>query len=343
MKKNIRIAIIGAGSIGCYIGGHLLQSIPSAELHFFGRQKIKNAISQNNLNIINLDGQLFTATLSMFAFSEELNKVQDVDIYFICVKSHDTETVAKQLVGKISNKSIIVSLQNGVKNPEILRKVLPAQEIIGGIIPFNVIHSPGGTFRQTTSGKIALEKTNSSKSIVDALSQCGLPCYETGNLKGTQWTKLIMNLNNAINALVGIPLVEELNSATCRKIIAACIQEALFILKSANIKPSIYGPVIPQLLPTILSLPTPLFRVVAKRMIAMDAAARSSMYDDLNLQRKTEIEFIQGEIDTIAKQSGQAAPINKKIMGLIHKAEQAALGSPKYTPTELASLLLNNR
>jgi len=97
-------------------------------------------------------------------------------------------------------------------------------------------------------------------------------------------------MNNSINALSGQPLKVQLSDRTYRKVLALSIKEALYILNRANVKTVKTGKVAVQLLPLILLLPNGLFKIVASSMIKIDSTARSSMYEDLMLNRNTEID-----------------------------------------------------
>src|SRR5690606_11829169 len=109
------------------------------------------------------------------------------------------------------------------------------------------------------------------------------------------WGKLLLNLNNSVNALAGIPLKAELEQRGYREVFAACMEEALVALERAGLRPKVDVPLPPRWLPRVLRLPTPAFRVVAARMIRMDPSARSSMLEDLSSGRPTEIDALNGE------------------------------------------------
>jgi 2-dehydropantoate 2-reductase len=89
--------------------------------------------------------------------------------------------------------------------------------------------------------------------------------------------------------------------------------------------------------PRILRLPSWLFRRVARAMLAIDPAARSSMWEDLERRRPTEIEHLQGAVLTLAAKTGVRAPLNARIVELIKAAEAAKAGSPRLTPEQVGS------
>ena len=125
------------------------------------------------------------------------------------------------------------------------------------------------------------------------------------------------NLNNPINALSGLPLRDELLQRGYRRCLAGLMDETLAELAMAGIQPAQLAAVPAAKLPGILRLPTPLFRVVAARMLRIDAKAPSSMADDLALGRRTEIDALCDEVVRLANANGSKAPRNAKMVELL--------------------------
>ena len=111
-------------------------------------------------------------------------------------------------------------------------------------------------------------------------------------------------------------------------------------LKKAGIKPAKLTKAPPFLVPWILLLPNWLFRVIAQQMLAIDPLARSSMWDDLQKGRPTEIEFLNQAVVELAFQQGLTAPVNERIVGLIREAESSGGGSPGMSSSDMVSRLL---
>jgi 2-dehydropantoate 2-reductase len=105
------------------------------------------------------------------------------------------------------------------------------------------------------------------------------------------------------------------------------------VLAKAGIAPAAVGAVKPAMLSSLLRLPTPLFRIVAARMLRIDPKARSSMADDLQLGRPTEIDALCGAVVELAREHGVDAPLNRRMVDLV-KAAPGAL-----TPAQLKERL----
>jgi len=132
-----------------------------------------------------------------------------------------------------------------------------------------------------------------------------------------QWGKLLLNLNNPVNALSDLPLREELSQRAYRRVLAALIDEALAALRAAKIAPAWVAAAPPTLLPAILRLPDPAFRLVAGRMLRIDPAARSSMWDDIQAARPTEIDDLCGAVMRLGAAHALPTPVNAKMLALI--------------------------
>ena len=135
------------------------------------------------------------------------------------------------------------------------------------------------------------------------------------------WGKLLINLNNAVNALSGLTIYEQLNDTEWRRKFAEQMDEALLAMKAAGISPKPPAPLPAGMIPHILRLPTPLFRLVAKKMLTIDPKARTSMAEDMRQGRKTEIEELQGEIMRLGEANGVDTPAIRKVFDEIRNAE----------------------
>ncbi|MBX7222222.1 MAG: 2-dehydropantoate 2-reductase [Blastocatellia bacterium] len=336
-RPDMRVGILGAGSIGCYLGAHLLQA--GIDTILLGRERLAQEVRAHGLRVTDFTGKDFHLPPAQVACTTEVSRLADRNLILVTLKSAATEAAARQLQPFLAPETTVVSFQNGVRNAETLRRVLPQMKVLAGMVPYNVVWNPGAHFHSGTSGKLVVEATPPRSAEVCALlCAAGLAAVEHGNLPGILWGKLIFNLNNPINALAGIPLREELSQAGYRAIIAAAMREALRILKQTGIQPVRSGSLIPGLAPFILSLPDFLFFRIAAGMIKIDPQARSSMWEDLHRGRPTEIDFINGEIVRLAESHRLSAPVNSRIVTLVREAEQQS-GSPGFSAVELARRL----
>jgi 2-dehydropantoate 2-reductase len=335
--KITRVGILGAGSIGCYLGAHFINA--GIDTILVGRNRLAAEINDNGLRITDFSGKDLHLSAARVKCSSNIAALADRDLILVTLKSAATEEAAQQLKDLSADKTIVISFQNGVHNAAVLRHILTRATVLAGMVPFNVVWNPGAHFHCGTSGKLVVEtRDDVTAPVLTILQRTGLAAIGSENVQGILWGKLIFNLNNAINALSGISLHAEISQAGYRKIIAATMREALYILKKSGIQPQRSGGMIPTLAPFILALPEFILFRIAAGLIKIDPQAHSSMWQDLQRGRKTEIDYINGEILTLAHQHQLAAPINTAIVKMIKLAEQQS-NPPRFSAHELATRL----
>ena len=339
----MRIGIMGAGSIGCFLGGSLL--LKSNEVIMVGRAKLGGELEKWGMKLTDGDGRKDSVAPQVIEFSEKPEALAPCRTVFVTVKSPGSAEAARGLDAVLPGNATVVSFQNGVRNADIIRENLPGRTVLAGIFSFNVKRFPPVTFHRGTSGPLVIEKPAAEGArvkldmVANALRAAGFTVLIREDIVPLQWGKLILNLNNAVNALAGIPLREQLTQRPYRLVLARVMSEALSVLKQAGIQPKSLDRINPSMGPRILPLPNWLFFRVAARMIQIDEKARSSMQDDLEAGRDTEIDFLNGEIVRLAGEHGVEAPVNTRIVELIRQAEQARAGTPRIEGPELLRII----
>ncbi|HJU40945.1 MAG TPA: 2-dehydropantoate 2-reductase [Tahibacter sp.] len=323
------IAVFGAGSIGCYVGGRLAAS--GATVRFVGRERLKFALAEHGLRVSDYLG--YDATLTHVDYATDADAVRDADLVLVTVKSAATGDAARELAPRLKADARVVSFQNGLGNADALAAALPAHRVVAGMVPFNVLQRAPGWFHQGTEGRLDVARDAALAPFRDAFAHAGLPLVEHDDMPAVQWSKLLLNLNNAINALSGVPLKTQLAQRGYRRCLAAAQVEALHLLDAAGIAPATITALPPYRIPRVLSLPDWLFRLVARRMLAIDPVARSSMWEDLEAGRATEVDWLNGEVVRLAQRLGRHAPVNAQLAKLVHDAEQG--GRRAWTADDL--------
>jgi 2-dehydropantoate 2-reductase len=325
----MRIAIIGSGIIGLYIGGRLLEA--GAEVYFLGRKRWYEHLKENGLKLNNFNNESYQCELSQINYIQDLEELPECDVAFICAKNNASSELAKSLIGKLSLNTILFNLQNGVNNSEIFRTELIDHRIYQGSVSFNVVYNEHNELYAATSGPVTLEgtKENQMEELLGFFYKSKLDIYVTEQIEEYKWGKLVLNLNNSINALAGIPLKEELEDRDFRVVLAKSITEALAVAKSIGVKPAKVAAAPPWLLPFILKLPNFLFKLIAKQMINIDPQAKSSMLDDFERGVPTEIDYLNGEIVRLGQKNKVDVSVNAKIYRKIKTQEEEQSGSPK--------------
>jgi 2-dehydropantoate 2-reductase len=307
------VVVMGAGSVGCYVGGRLQAA--GADVHFVGRPRVLGALRQHGLVVTDLDGDRVQFTPGQLQLHDAPLATEPVNgaLVLLCVKSGATAAAATALAAVLPPGTLVLSLQNGVANADLGAAVAPALTWLAGMVPYNVAELAPGHVHRGTAGRLAAQDHPALQAWLPVFKAAGLPLAVHADLRPVQWGKLLLNLNNPVNALSGLPLRAQLLNRNFRIVFAALLDEALTALRAAGISPARLTPLPPRLLPTALRLPTWLFRRVAARMLKIDDKARSSMADDLALGRPTEVDAFCGAVVRLAKAHGTAAPVNAKM------------------------------
>jgi len=130
---------------------------------------------------------------------------------------------------------LVLSLQNGVANADVARSAAPALQVLPGMVPYNIAEVAPGHLHRGTGGHLAAEDDPALRAWLPAFEAARLRLKLYADLRPVQWGKLLLNLNNPVNALSGLPLRAELMQRGYRQVFAALQREALAALEAAGI------------------------------------------------------------------------------------------------------------
>ena len=312
------VLVMGAGAIGCYVGGKL--ALAGIDVHFVGRPQRLRVLRERGLTVSEPDRVLGTIPPERLSLHEEPVAGLGTALALLCVKSGATAAAAAQLQAALPSGMPVLSLQNGLHNAELAQDAAPDLRVLAGMVPYNIAEIAPGHFLRGSSGRIALQDDALTRKWVDVLRAAGLPALACPDMRAVQWAKLLLNLNNPVNALSGLPLRAQLLRRELRLQTADLMAEALGLLAAAGQPLARLTPVPPRWIPAVMRLPTPLFRFVAGRMLKVDPRARSSMADDFALGRPTEIDALCGEVVRLARSLRREAPLNAAMMRRVEAA-----------------------
>jgi len=328
-----RIVILGAGSIGCWLGGHLVAG--GANVRLIGRERYATQIAQYGLRLTHYArDEVYVPEVDFVTDSKAL---EGADIVGVCVKSQDTESAAQQILEYAPN-AVVISFQNGIRNAEILSKHLPSMNVIPAIVPFNVIPADLGVFHCGTIGPLNIAKDSRLTELVAAFKSSGQDVLMSETILEDQWAKMIVNLNNALNTLAGNTLRRGLLQRDYRLALVACVEEALNVAQANNVVVGTFNGRTPSMLLKTLYLPSWAYRLVMQFIVKIDARAISSMLSDLKAGRASEVDYLQGEIVRQARKANITAPVNQAILNAVLKAFDDGK-SPKLSGSEIRSLI----
>lgn len=323
------ILVHGAGAIGQYLGGRLAQA--GARVLLVGRPAAMNPIGQRGLSVAPLGGEFSPAgstltvanrlpmdlQLDAAADPSRFGQSSGLELVLLTVKCGATATAAVELAAALPPGTPVLSLQNGVDNVRVLQSKAPLLTPLAGMVPYNVVIDAPAQVRQATDGVLMVQRHPATEALAALARRAGLALALRSDITEVQWGKLLLNLNNPVNALSGLPLRTQLLDAGYRRVLAGLIDEALIVLDAAGIRPARVTPLPPAWLPRLLRLPTPLFRLLAARMLKIAPEARSSMQDDRRAGRATEIDALCGAVIRLADRHRLASPRNTAMRRLV--------------------------
>jgi 2-dehydropantoate 2-reductase len=331
--RQSNIAIFGAGSIGCYLGGRLLEG--GASVRFLGRPRYKKMLADHGLTLSEYDRD--DVQFQKIDFATETNAIKTCDIIALCVKSQDTASAAEAIKTHAPN-AWVISFQNGISNLETLRQALPQARISGAVVPFNVTVPSPGRFHRGTDGDLIIGPA-APDAVTEALNRARVGLRISADIDGHLWAKLLVNLNNALNALSGGPLRDGLLQKDYRRVLIAMIDEGLNVAAAEGVAVATFNGRHPRNLIKLMRKPDWIYKFLMDRIAKIDRTARSSMLDDLTVGRQSELDYLQGEIVRRARTHGLDVPVNRAVM----EATQTAFmqkKTPRLSGAEMARRFL---
>jgi 2-dehydropantoate 2-reductase len=334
MNKPLKIAIFGAGSTGCFLAGEL--ALAGLNVTLICRERIKDAILESGgIRLTDFQGldktvmprQLFTQvggrSVSGSDNGGEINSSYErYDLVLVTVKCHQLNSIVAELLAISCDDTQIIFMQNGLGSLNAIKPFLAQRKLLQGITPFNVLQLANGRFHKGTEGRFIFQKTLMLEGVKVALQAHGLDCELTPNIDAVIHGKLLLNLNNALNAIADFPIKQQLANRDNRQLLALAMKEWLTICKIAGIELQQFTKVKPQYLPMLLNLPDFIFTRLAKNMLDIDDKARSSMWEDIQSNRPTEIDYLNGAVVRLGKEYGVKTPVNSAIVNAIKQLEQ---------------------
>jgi 2-dehydropantoate 2-reductase len=338
----VKLGVYGAGAIGGFLGVRL--SCAGVPVTLVGRPALAAAHATAPLVAHALDGAAHRAAADLVVATDP-TALADVDVCLVTVKSRDSDDAGRTLAPILRPEAIVVSFQNGLRNPERLRAHLD-QTVVAGMVGYNVLREGAGGFRQATRGPLVAargdgETATRMRALADAFQRAGDRCELHDRVENVIAGKLLLNLNNGVCAVTGSTIAESLRSRTMRWCFARLMREGLAVMRAAGLRPTSVIGIPPGVIARLLSLPDAIVLRVARSLVAIDPRAKSSTLQDLEAGKPTEIDDLSGEIVRLAAGAGgiATAPANRAIVEAVHALESGARPLSFWSPERLRERL----
>jgi 2-dehydropantoate 2-reductase len=301
--KEIRVAVMGAGAVGCFYGGMLARA--GHRVTLIGRSIHVKAFKKSGLHF---EGLKFDEHVPVEA-STGAASVRGARLVLFCVKSTDTEQVAAQIAPHLDADAIVVNLQNGVDNTERIQARV-SQPVIPAVVYVATEMTGPGHLKHHGRGDLvigALDGKNSMifiEKIKTWFELAGVPVAISDNVAGELWAKLVVNCAyNALSAITQLPYGKLINGAGIRETMRDVIEETLAVAKASGVTMA------PDLLAKTYK--------IAEAM----PTQYSSTAQDLARGKPTEIDHLNGFVVRQGAALGVPTPANRVLHALVKLIE----------------------
>ncbi|MFM9924285.1 ketopantoate reductase family protein [Variovorax sp. H27-G14] len=226
----MKVAVMGAGAVGCYYGAMLARAGHTVVL--IGRPAHVEAVNAHGLR---LQTKAFDEHVPMAA-STEPDAVQGADLVLFCVKSTDTEAAAAQIAPHLAPDALVLTLQNGVDNDARVRSVL-ANEVAAAVVYVATEMAGPGHVKHHGRGELVIAPSRRSEEVARHLEAAGVATQISGNVRGALWAKLILNCAyNALSAVTQLPYGVLIHGTGVTDVIRDVVAECLAVAKAEGVE-----------------------------------------------------------------------------------------------------------
>lgn len=288
-----RFGVMGAGSVGCFFGGMLARA--GFPVTLIGRQAHVNEVNRQGLW---LEAKAFSERVPMQA-STDASGVAGAKVILFCVKSADSAEAARQMAPYLEPDAVILCLQNGAENPEIVRGVLTHRVIPAVVYVATEMAGPGHV-KHHGRGELVIDNSPESADIAAWFGQSGVPVEVSANVMGPLWGKLIINCAyNAVSAISQQPYGKMVEVDGVPELMKTVVTECLAVAGKEGI-----------------TVPGDMHDTVRKLASTM-ATQYSSTAQDLARGKPTEIDYLNGYVCRLGQKHGIPTPANHALLTLV--------------------------
>lgn len=304
----MKILVMGAGAVGAFYGARLQQA--GEEVVMCARGDNLRALKERGLEIKSAKGDFKAAVKA----TEHPKEFAPYDLILFAVKSYDTEAAAHQLEGCLAKDGIIMTIQNGVENEEILCRFFPRAAVMGGNSRVGAELIAPGIVQHTAIGVIEFGELDGSQSqraqhLAETFGRAGILGELTTDLKTIRWYKLMGNVStNSVSALTRTTLGQMLEDAEGYNLVRTLMLETLAVGRAEGAK------VVDDRVDAQLN----------QIKTALNAyAIKTSTLQDLEKGKRLEYDAISGAVVRAARRHGMRVPATETVYALLKLLDNA--------------------
>jgi 2-dehydropantoate 2-reductase len=301
----MRVAVMGAGAVGGYFGARLARA--GNEVWFIARGERLKAYRTTGVRVESIDGDFQMVPVRAIRDPSSVGKV---DLVLFTVKSVGTRRAAEEATPLVGPHTTVLAIQNGVDNEAVLEEVLGADRIVPGVAVIGVSMPEPGLVRHTNNGSITLgevsgEESERVRTVCEALAEAGVETRVSRDIRSVKWRKLVWNASfNPIAALTGTRVLDLIENKDTRSLAEAAMREAIAVGEALGHAVGDYD------------------MSRATRSDPNWARSKTSMLQDIESGRPTEIDALTGAVVRYGREVGVATPVCETLLRLVRARER---------------------
>jgi 2-dehydropantoate 2-reductase len=304
MENQMKVVVVGAGAMGSLFGGLLAEAGTEVRLFDIWAEHVEAA----NEKGLSIESKGETRSVKVQATTDP-RSIGCADLILIFVKSNHTGAAAETAKEMIDPDTLVLTLQNGMGNADIIAKVIDPGMVLSGTTSHGATMLGPGRIRHAGSGPTvigmwAAGNVDKARNIADLFNNAGIETETVDDVLIVLWNKLLINVGiNAITALTGIKNGQILDLESTKYLSRTAVEEAMAVARAQDIE--IRDDMVDHV-----------FQVAEAT-----AQNRSSMGQDVDRKRQTEIGAINGVVVREGRRLGIETPVNQTLTALIETLE----------------------
>ncbi len=306
-KIFMNVLVMGAGALGSVFGGFLSRT---NDVALVGRDPHMKVINEKGLKISGIWGD---HTFNVKAYTET-SKIGSQDIVFITTKAYDTKKALEQILPLLSDESIVISMQNGIGNEEVIEELIGRSRTMGGMAIFGArILEPGHVEVTVYASEClvgALDRdVQKSEMVARLISETGIPAKSSDDIIREKWMKAFYNIAlNPLSAILKVPYGVLGENDDTLAIMRSMLEESFQVARAEGIN--------------LRFTAEEYFRYLLEKQLPPTAKHESSMLQDIEKGKRTEIDYLNGFIVKLGKRHGIATPVNETVTNILNTMEE---------------------
>jgi 2-dehydropantoate 2-reductase len=311
-EHDLKIAVLGAGALGCAMGSCLSEA--GHEVWLINRRADHvQAMNRNGLTV-RINGVDRQIPVRAACNAQEIaSKTGSIDFIVVLVKSFHTHEAITSATSIIGPKTVVLSLQNGLGHEDVLAEVVGREKVVagktyaGGVMlgPGHIIRGTEG--KETYIGELDGKLSERVKQIAEVFNAAGLVTHISDNIMGTMWDKLLVNVaTGALSGITHLTYGDLYQVPEVKECALAAVKEAIDVAKASGISLSVTNPEEPWI----------------KAASGLPAEFKASMLQSLEKGSVTEVDYVNGSVVRWGQKCGVPTPVNRTLVACLKGIER---------------------